>query len=84
MLNKFRTAVSSVMGGISPLQDRPEGVFQEGGAEGRKPQINHAYNRPVFLQLTQDEVQVSADHITRPILVPRDVSRLPWNAGYAE
>ena len=29
-------------------------------------------------------VQVTADHNVRPIIVPRDVSALPWNAGYAE
>lgn len=29
-------------------------------------------------------IQVSADHRVRPIIVPRDLSRLPWCAGYAE
>lgn len=29
-------------------------------------------------------MQVSADHRVRPIIVPRDLSRLPWCAGYAE
>jgi serine/threonine protein phosphatase PrpC len=28
--------------------------------------------------------QVTADHAVRPIIVPRDVSALPWAAGYAE
>ena len=28
--------------------------------------------------------QVTADHAVRPIIVPRDVSILPWSAGYAE
>ena len=27
---------------------------------------------------------MTADHSVRPIIVPRDVSALPWNAGYAE
>lgn len=27
---------------------------------------------------------MSADHRVRPIIVPRDLSRLPWCAGYAE
>ena len=27
---------------------------------------------------------MTADHAVRPIIVPRDVSALPWNAGYAE
>jgi serine/threonine protein phosphatase PrpC len=37
------------------------------------------------LQLnTDDEVQVTADHSIRPIIVPRDITKLPWNSGYAE
>ena len=28
--------------------------------------------------------QVTADHLVRPIMVPRDVNILPWYAGYAE
>jgi len=43
----------------------------------------YEYCRPHFLQLTtQDEVSVSADHVVRPIIVPRDP--LPWDSGYAE
>ena len=29
-------------------------------------------------------LQVTADHLVRPIMVPRDVNVLPWNSGYAE
>lgn len=44
-----------------------------------------SYRRPEFLQLrTDDEIIVSADHQIRPIILPRDVSRLPWKSGYAE
>lgn len=43
------------------------------------------YTRPEFLLLrTDDEILVSADHQIRPIILPRDVSRLPWKSGYAE
>lgn len=43
------------------------------------------YARPPFLQLlTVDELKASADHNVRPIIVPRDVSVMPLNAGYAE
>jgi serine/threonine protein phosphatase PrpC len=43
------------------------------------------YTRPEFLQLrTDDEISVSADHQIRPIILPRDASRLPWLSGYAE
>lgn len=43
------------------------------------------YSRPHFLQLlTPDELKASADHNVRPIIVPRDISVLPLNSGYAE
>lgn len=43
------------------------------------------YSRPPFLQLlTVDELKASADHNVRPIIVPRDVSVMPFNTGYAE
>lgn len=43
------------------------------------------YNRPTFLQLiTQDELRASADHNVRPIIVPRDITIMPWTTGYAE
>lgn len=51
----------------------------------RGPPIKYRYGRPHFLQLnTDDEVQVTADHSIRPIIVPRDITKLPWNSGYAE
>ncbi len=33
---------------------------------------------------SDDEIQATADHLVRPIIVPRDVGVLPWGAGYAE
>lgn len=43
------------------------------------------YARPQFLQLmTYDELKASADHNVRPIIVPRDISIMPWFTGYAE
>lgn len=45
----------------------------------------YEYGRPHFLQLnTTDEIAVTADHIVRPIIVPRDLTHLPWETGYAE
>ena len=64
--------VRSGGGTLSPAKDK-DGVG-----------LRYAYGRPEFLQLNADEVQVSADHNSRPILVPRDVTRIPWHAGYAE
>ena len=42
----------------------------------------HAYRRPEFLQLDEESTQASADHESRPILIPH--RELPLNAGYAE
>lgn len=43
------------------------------------------YSRPEFLHLkTDDEINVTADHQIRPIILPKDGTRLPWKAGYAE
>lgn len=55
-------------------------------SKGSNPKVaKFRYTRPEFLQLkTDDEIGVSADHQIRPIILPRDVSRLPWLSGYAE
>lgn len=60
--------------------------IQQGRAVDNKTLPNKfTYNRPAFLQLiTQDELRASADHNVRPIIVPRDISIMPWNTGYAE
>ena len=98
MLNRFRNVVSSVMSGIPALpgavneQDVTDfGVTVGGRDSPMSPAedkdgvgLRYAYGRPEFLHLNADEVQVSADHNSRPILVPRDVTRIPWHAGYAE
>ena len=92
MLNRFRNVVSNVMSGIPAL---PGVVSEHDETSGRDCPLSpakdkdgvglrYAYGRPEFLQLNADEVQVSADHNSRPILVPRDVTRIPWHAGYAE
>lgn len=45
----------------------------------------YRYLRPDFLQLKHDdEILVSADHQIRPIILPRDTTKLPWKSGYAE
>ena len=86
--------VASVMGGIAALPQPPEKNTHSGMTENNSNntttttnntlEIKYAYSRPDFLQLNWEEVQVSADHTTRPILVPRDLMKIPWNAGYAE
>ena len=83
MINRFRNVVNNVMGGIPPLH-----LENQGNDDGKRASevlsLKYPYTRPDFLQLNADEVQVSADHISRPILVPRDITRIPWTSGYAE
>ncbi|XP_049298868.1 protein phosphatase 1H [Anopheles funestus] len=58
---------------------------KEYDAGGKRLPKKFQYARPPFLQLlTYDELKASADHNVRPIIVPRDISLLPWNTGYAE
>ena len=79
MLNKFKSAVNNVISGVPQLQE----TYPSGASNGHKDD-KFPYNRPDFLHLNWDEIEVSADHTTRPILVPRDVTKIPWKAGYAE
>jgi protein phosphatase 1H len=67
------------MGGIAAIPHPTEEV-----KDPETMDFKYRYSRPEFMQLTDDEVQVSADHQTRPVLVPRDIVKLLWNAGYAE
>lgn len=85
MLGRFKSAIYSA---ISPLDE--DGTLDQVGTRQTSPhkkptRQKYGYQRPTFLKLeTQDEIQVTADHSVRPIIVPRDVSVLPWAAGYAE
>ncbi|XP_070558833.1 protein phosphatase 1H-like isoform X2 [Ptychodera flava] len=79
MINKFRSVVNNVVANLHQVPN----------AEEKPPRmedlpIKYPYSRPEFLNLSDEEVKVSADHTLRPILVPRDLSRLPWNTGYSE
>lgn len=57
----------------------------ERGKANKNADPKFPYSRPAFLNLqTMEEVKVSADHHVRPIIVPRDVTIIPFNAGYAE
>ena len=81
MLNRLKTVMNNAVGNlVSDMDSRDADTSgnQQGGAG------KYTYNRPPFLQLNPDEVQVSADHGARPIIVPRDITRLPWCSGYAE
>uniref|UniRef100_A0A665UD39 PPM-type phosphatase domain-containing protein n=1 Tax=Echeneis naucrates TaxID=173247 RepID=A0A665UD39_ECHNA len=78
MLTRVKSAVASIMGGM-----------MAGGSNGEQPgcsdlPLKFPYSRPEFLGLSPDEVECSADHIARPILILKETKRLPWSTGYAE
>lgn len=98
MLSRFKTAIYNVVGNLDPSSSnnlsRSESVpinfnfnlpISTPSSATNGPVLKFRYTRPHFLQLnTDDEIQVSADHQIRPIIVPRDITKLPWNSGYAE
>jgi hypothetical protein len=82
MFSRFRNAIFNVVGGLEPL---PVLKDSESSSDDRTLGPKFPYSRPHFLQFhTDEEILVSADHHIRPIIVPRDISKLPWNSGYAE
>ncbi|KAK8737254.1 hypothetical protein OTU49_004409 [Cherax quadricarinatus] len=79
------------LGGLGPgvTNNLPTaaGVARTGvsSSSSKEKSLRFPYTRPHFLQLgSEDEIQVTADHAIRPIICPRDISRLPWKSGYAE
>ncbi|KAF6719264.1 Protein phosphatase 1H [Oryzias melastigma] len=77
MLTRVKSAVVNFMGGV-----------MAGGSGGDHPGLDlplkFPYSRPEFLGLSADEIECSADHIARPILILKETRRLPWATGYAE
>ncbi|XP_039882175.1 protein phosphatase 1H [Simochromis diagramma] len=78
MLTRVKSAVANFMGGM-----------MAGGSNGDHPSgsdlpLKFPYTRPDFLGLSPDEIECSADHIARPILILKETKRLPWSTGYAE
>jgi len=87
MLGRFRSALYSAIGPLEEDGLGPETIqgARHGTLQTKPNKQKYSYQRPSFLKLaTEDEIQVTADHLVRPIIVPRDVSVLPWAAGYAE
>ena len=85
MFSRFKSALLSSVGAAESAAAAAvtDGAETAGGGSARP--VKFAYGRPSFLQLdTEDELQVAGDRVIRPIIVPRDSSRLPWTAGYAE
>ncbi|KAM7397041.1 hypothetical protein PAMP_020039 [Pampus punctatissimus] len=78
MLTRVKSAVANFMGGMmagGSNSDHP------GGSE---LPLRFPYSRPEFLGLSPDEIECSADHVARPILILKETKRLPWSTGYAE
>uniref|UniRef100_A0A3B5A306 Protein phosphatase 1H-like n=1 Tax=Stegastes partitus TaxID=144197 RepID=A0A3B5A306_9TELE len=79
MLTRVKSAVAGFMGGIMS-----GGSSGGGGNPGSEMPLKFPYMRPEFLGLSPDEIECSADHIARPILILKETRRLPWATGYAE
>ncbi|KAM9633706.1 protein phosphatase 1H isoform 2-T2 [Morphnus guianensis] len=79
MLTRVKSAVANFMGGIMA------GSAGADHGSGADLPLRFPYGRPEFLGLSPDEVECSADHIARPILIlSKETRRLPWTTGYAE
>ncbi|MED6282262.1 Protein phosphatase 1H [Characodon lateralis] len=79
MLTRVKSAVAGFMGGIMT-----GGSSGGGGNSSSDLPLKFPYMRPEFLGLSADEIECSADHIARPILILKETRRLPWATGYAE
>lgn len=89
MFTKFKSAIYSAVGTLDQTTINASSFMTDSSLNRLKqndgPPLKFKYTRPSFLQLnTDDEIQVSADHVIRPIIVPRDITKLPYNSGYAE
>ncbi|MGH0152629.1 UNVERIFIED_CONTAM: hypothetical protein FKN15_041158 [Acipenser sinensis] len=78
MLTRVKSAVANFMGGIMAGSSNGDHL------SGSDLPLKFPYMRPEFLGLSQDEIECSADHIARPILIPKETRTLPWATGYAE
>ncbi|MBN3317563.1 PPM1H phosphatase, partial [Atractosteus spatula] len=78
MLTRVKSAVANFMGGIMA------GSSSNDHLGGSDLPLKFPYMRPEFLGLSLDEIECSADHIARPILILKETRRLPWSTGYAE
>lgn len=70
MLTRVKSAVANFMGGV--MAGGSNGADHPGGPE---LPLRFPYSRPEFLGLSPDEVECSADHIARPILILKETKR---------
>ncbi|KAF4525190.1 hypothetical protein B566_EDAN008295 [Ephemera danica] len=79
MFNRVRNAFMNVVGGVEPVAEVRDSDSSEERDRILSPKF--PYTRPHFLQIhSEEEIQVSADHHIRPIIVPRDIN---WNEDQA-
>lgn len=79
MFSRFKNAVIGAVSGLEP-NGIPSPEPHSHSKQTLAPKF--LYGRPAFLNLSEDEVQMSADHRLRPIIHPS--MSLPHHAGYAE
>uniref|UniRef100_T1J3P3 PPM-type phosphatase domain-containing protein n=1 Tax=Strigamia maritima TaxID=126957 RepID=T1J3P3_STRMM len=89
MFNRFKSALYNAVNNLdaetADTSSSPPSPSPSPSSPLRSIPNRFQYSRPEFLNLnSDDEIQVSADHVIRPIIVPRDISKLPWSSGYAE
>ncbi|XP_055713118.1 protein phosphatase 1H isoform X1 [Phlebotomus papatasi] len=85
MFNRLKNRVLTVVSPEVAMIQAPQGHPDHHGKGHQRLPDKFTYARPCFLQLSShDELKASADHNVRPIIVPRDISALPWTTGYAE
>ena len=83
MLNRLKNRVTQLVSPDLPPLPQPHHHSHSRQHNGRLLTDKFTYSRPGFLQLLSvDELKASADHNVRPIIVPRDISVMPWNTGY--
>ncbi|CAL8295840.1 unnamed protein product [Boreogadus saida] len=78
MLTRVKSAVTHFMGGMIATGANGDHL------SGSDLPLKFPYMRPEFLGLSPDEIECSADHSARPILILKESKRLPWSTGYAE
>lgn len=86
MFNRIKNTLVNFANPELPALNSPSSNYSNRHRENRSLPDKFQYCRPPFLQLlSADELKASADHNVRPIIVPRDISIMPWQiTGYAE
>ncbi|XP_071492145.1 protein phosphatase 1H-like [Diadema antillarum] len=83
-MHRFRQAVSNVMANVATIQHAGRLHNEKSPEDDPEKEEKYEYSRAEFLQLSSEEVTIATDIVIRPIMVPRDLSKLPWYCGYAE